>query len=581
MGERGGRWLDVGWVAFWGALGAAWCVTAAGRIGATFDEPYFVGAGLEAWRTGTAKPLIDTGTMPLPMYVTTAPLFAWEQWRGRPFDPGREIGTMLFVARAGTLAFWLPLLAYGWFAGRQLGGPWGGRLAVALMACEPSFLAHAGLATADVAVTAGLLAFWVHFRLGRQRSWGWRVGLPGALFAVALLAKASALAFAVVGMAAIELQGRWPEVGEAGGLRPRLRTAWDVLARPPFRRDACQVLVLALVLVFVFCGSDWKPSPSFEKWAEGLPEGPGGSAMRWLAHHLCIFSNAGNALAYQIRHNFQGHSTYLAGRTWPRAVWYFFPADLSIKVTLSFLALPALLAVLAPRSLRNWACAVAAALFLFSLNCRVQTGVRFMLPLLAAAAVGVAAALAGAAGAAPAGWRRRALLAGGVAAPLWAGAASLTAWPNGLCYVNEAWGGTPGGYLLVAGSDYDWGQGVPELQDWARAHGPVDLWYFGTDPRAADAPTHPVLLHAVPDLRPEGVRGYCPNRYLAVSTAILYSSLNTGPAGSAVAAMLRSVRPAGRTTTFLLYDVEDFPGAVAGPVPAARGPGVPGGGPEG
>jgi hypothetical protein len=572
MTERRVSWAaDAAWLLVLGGLSAAWCATAGGRLGATFDEPYFLTAGLESWRTGTAKPLIDTGTMPLPMYVATAPLYWWERSRGRPFDPAAEMDTMLAVARLGTLVFWLPLLAYALVAGRLLAGPWAGRLAAALIAGEPTFLAHASLATADVAVVAGVLAFWVHFRLGRERSWAWRVGLPAFLFAVALFAKVSALPFCVLGMVVLELDRRLRELPEGTAFAGRLAAAWRGLTAAPFRRDAVQVGLVALVLVFVFCGSDWKPSPSFVKWADGLPDGRGATAMRWLANHLCIFSNAGNALAYQIRHNMRGHTTYLLGTSWPRAVWYYFPVALSIKLTLSLLALPLLLAAVSPRSLRNWACGLALVLFLFSLNCRVQTGVRFMLPLLTATAVGAAAALVTAVRDAGPGWRRRLLVSAGVVAPLWAGGSALAVWPHGLCYTNELWGGTPEGYRLLSDSNYDWGQGLRELRAWQDGHGPVSVWYFGTDPAIWKPPLHLVRLHDVPQLRPETVRAQCPTPYLAVGTTLLYGSMDLIPRVAPIIHSLRGVRPVARTTTFLIFDVNDLPAASAD-----RGSGEPG-----
>src|SRR3954471_20884440 len=116
MTSRWPGWVDAGWIALWTVLSATWCITAATRLGATFDEPYFLSAGLECWRTGTAKSLLDTGTMPLPMVVCTAPLHAYEQWSGRQLDPTRDMDLMLTVARVAALVFWLPLLLYAWVA---------------------------------------------------------------------------------------------------------------------------------------------------------------------------------------------------------------------------------------------------------------------------------------------------------------------------------------------------------------------------------------------------------------------------------------------------------------------------------
>ena len=145
-----------------------------------------------------------------------------------------------------------------------LGGCWAGRIAVAILACEPVFLAHASLATSDLAVTACLLAFLFEFGAARDKRWPRRVLLPGLLYGVAILAKASALAFGVIGIFAIELERLY-----AAGM---LRTWRDcVIALRAFVRETAAIVGLGLAVAFIYCGSDWLPERSFLKWAQGLP----------------------------------------------------------------------------------------------------------------------------------------------------------------------------------------------------------------------------------------------------------------------------------------------------------------------
>ena len=127
----------------------------------------------------------------------------------------------------------------------------------------------------------------------------------------------------------------------------------------------------------------------------------------------------------------------------------------------------------------NWACLSAAALAAFSIACRVQIGIRFMLPLLALAMVGLAGGLVNAWLGDALVWRRRLLLACAVLAVAWTGTSVLRVWPDGICYVNELWGGTVGGYVKVSESNYDWGQGLKELEHWHEKNpGPLAaLWY--------------------------------------------------------------------------------------------------------
>src|SRR5262249_1816745 len=152
-------------------------------------------------------------------------LYLAERWRGRPWDAEADCGLLLPWFRAASLPFWWLLLLYGMKAGRSLGGPWGGRLAVALLARGPNLLAHAGLATADVAVAAALPVFAWHYVAGRGQTWRWRVGVPLLCFGFALSCKASAFLFGPLVMLAVEVTRR-------RALTPR--PAW----RPFFRESA-------------------------------------------------------------------------------------------------------------------------------------------------------------------------------------------------------------------------------------------------------------------------------------------------------------------------------------------------------
>ena len=50
------------------------------------------------------------------------------------------------------------MLLYAMRLGRTFGGAWGGRLAVALVACDPNLLGHAALATTDIALVACMIS---------------------------------------------------------------------------------------------------------------------------------------------------------------------------------------------------------------------------------------------------------------------------------------------------------------------------------------------------------------------------------------------------------------------------------------
>src|SRR5262245_46793125 len=203
--------LDGLWLAFLGVASSIYCGSAAQRIGPTFDEPLYVRCGLERWRSGSNYELMRVGTMPLPVDVTALPVSIWERISGRQFDPVVDLDQILPVARRGNLAFWWVLLVYGWLIARRLGGPWAARLCAAMLASEPNLLAHAGLATTDMALTAMHVMFCFHFWVGREGPWLRRVGVPALCYAAAILAKASALTFVPICMLAIDFNRVWTE----------------------------------------------------------------------------------------------------------------------------------------------------------------------------------------------------------------------------------------------------------------------------------------------------------------------------------------------------------------------------------
>lgn len=540
------RMRDTLWLLAAIGFSSIWCLTAGQRLGATFDEPIYLQRGLEGWRDGSHRGLLKLGTMPLPADVQTLPLYLIERVRGTPWNLNENFGGALTVARAMTLPFWWLLLFYGWRIGRSVAGPWAGNLAATVLACEPNLLAHASLATTDIAVTACLLAFTFHYCQGRNGDFAQRIVVPGIWYGVALLAKASSLVFGPLCMGAIALHTIVckPANSIPGGVR-----VW------PFVRESIQIGAIGLTITFLFCGSDWQTEPSFVAWASGLPESSAKSMMVWFADHLCIFSNAGEGLARQIKHNMRGHGTYLLGHESASAIWYYFPVLFTIKLAVPMLLGCAVLISFRVRALLNWPLFCAAVLFIFSLNCRVQIGIRLVLPCVALAAIGISSAIVNAMASAESLRTRSALRLGTMAGVAWMAIGSASVWPDGLGYINEIWGGRQNGFQIVSDSNYDWGQGLPELAEWQRRHDSQQLgvWYFGTDPRLGQLPITSVPLHVLPIQTGRDVRAYSSGRLLAVGTTVLYGHGLTENHRRA-AEYLRTCTPIARTSTFLIFD---------------------------
>ena len=554
------RWIDGLWLLAFGLASSAWCLTAAAELGATFDEPLYLNAGLASWRTGSNKLLMSAGTMPLPVDVQTLPVYLWERSRGQAFHAYRDIESILPVARAANLAFWWMLLIYAMRLGRTWGGTWGGRLAVGFIACEPNFLGHAALATTDIALVATMLALVYHFHHGQGMGWTRRVFVPGMLFGLAILAKASGLVFGVQAMLVLGLS----HLANSGALTApsgssmadRVKHLWH--ATFPLRKDLTGIGLVGFTFTFAYTGSDWGTEWTFIEWANKLPEGTLRSAMVPLSENLSIFPNAGEAILQQVKHNMRGHGAYLLGEWHQKSCWAYFPIALTVKTPMPVLALLLAVVMIRPRALRSPLVGIVLLLLAFSLNCKVQIGIRFMFTLMALLNIALAVAVA----------RSWSDPEGGRYVPRWfvgvllaaMAAVSIWIWPHGIGFTNQLWGGTAGGYHHLSDSNYDWGQGLPELKEWNRTHNgdaTLAIAYFGTDPAILFAPFKPIsLYHALETGSPEELRRVAGTRYLAVSTSVLYGNESERLGHMTALHRLRSTRPADRTQTFLIFDLD-------------------------
>jgi hypothetical protein len=541
------RWFDWLLLLLVGLCSSAWSLSVARQLGPTFDEPLYLHGGLRFWREGKPGELLQVGTMPLPAQVVTLPLYLIERFSGHPWDWPGDLGPMLVIARTTALVFWWLLLFYTLRFGHALGGPWTGRLALLLVAVEPSFLAHASLAGTDMLLATCVLVFTYHFRAGRDSGWGWRVGLPALLFGIGVLAKASALTFGVLVMVGVELERLARNGTLARAWNGTYRERWGNLWRDSLclRRDGLAIVGLGFLVVFAGCGSDWEPSrpmlatierspanTPFRSWALAIAQAP-------------IWPNAGYTIWYQVKHNIVGHQTYLIGYESLKSLWFYFPVLLAIKVPVVLLFLLAVV-LLAPGPRFNLALSLAGLLFLFSLTIKVQLGVRLVLPLFLFLIVGVSARLVDLAQRMPA--RPRWVSIGGMAILLgWLLVGDLRLWPDTLRYTNELWGGTEEGYRLVSDSNYDWGQGLPELANWHEQHpGSLTVWYFGTDPRFADLTRYWPQRDGLDSPKLQA-------RYLAVGTTNLYGGYLTDAPDREMMFRLRQLEPIARTRTFLIF----------------------------
>jgi 4-amino-4-deoxy-L-arabinose transferase-like glycosyltransferase len=430
------------------------------------------------------------------------------------------------AARLVIVALSLLLGLLVWRVARRLHGARGGVLALAFYAFMPEALAHAGLATMDVATglswLASAYAFWMFARTGR---WGWW-GLAAGAVSFAFLVRFTAL---LLGPALLAIAGL---------------VAAERRARRPARLWLGLTLLLPVVLVALTAGylggtslaplrSQPFTSSAFKSLQQRLPDLSLPLPDLWLLgmDHQASDSQAGTT------------PTFLLGRIIRHPVWYYFPLAFLFKWPLGFLgALLARLPLIFARwrRLRGSFLAVLVILYLgtgmffVSLN----AGIRYMFPILPCLCIwlgGLAAPrLLGSVPRQARLWPRVAL----VLVLLQAAEAGLAA-PWQLSFFNWPSGGPGGGYWLVNDSNVDWGQGLLALRDEMRKRHIklVNLVYHGT----ADPAVYGI--HYVPYWGGEPGRQ---SDWLAVSS-YYFVGLNQ-----------RMVTPMGRTSETVQYDFRQF-----------------------
>jgi len=403
----------------------------------TSDERLYFGVGRTLLLTGRWQGFAPLLHPPLSYYVNSLPLLL-EQGPFTYWNP-----LLLRLCRVTSLlAFGVPLLVAVFLWARDRAGSESAAVAVALIGFSPTLLAHAGLITPDLPLTAtGFVALYLFWKAQQLESgpaaWGASLGL-------ALLAKGSGWLFvvAIVGLAALR------RTAGVGRLRP-------VLA-------GLAVALFVLNLGYGFTGLfDLEGKRAL---LEKVPDVTLARAVAWAAAPFFPLPYL-KAMATQLHVAAQGWPSFLAGEV-SRTGWrHYFLVALALKETVPFLILLAVSLARAwrrGRRLDDLALLLPAGLFFvaFSLG-GVQIGVRYVLPALPFVAV-LAAGLV------------RDLRPVGRAAVLvlvaWHAMSAVRACPHFIAYFNELAGGPENGYRYLGDSNLDWGQNRSQAQVFAWAN---------------------------------------------------------------------------------------------------------------
>jgi hypothetical protein len=435
----------------------------------------------------------------------------------------------LALARIGILPFFVLASTVVWWWGRRLLGEGGGLAPVFLLTNLPPVLAHAGLATMDMAIGAGIIsAYYAFWRWLEEPSWRQSAWL-GIAVALALLSKFSSVMLLPVGMVVIVLLQRKP-LGV-----PVARQTW---------------FAAAIALLLVWAAYRFSFGPMSEHVARDAADQGGVWAripQSWL-HLLETIPLPAPQLfdgLWQVHNHVEGgHTAYLLGQNSFHGWWYFFPVALAVKTPVPVLILGALgaFAALGQKIRALWIPpALAGAILLVNLPTSLNIGVRYMLPWfpLLALTAGIGAVWL---------WARARWLV--VALLVWVAAAGAIAHPDYLAYFNEIAAAHPERVLID--SDLDWGQDMNKL---GRELGRRGVTYF-----------HMACLYTGDDTRLglpawDGLEPYQPvTGWVAVSYTMLknYGWMAAQQRGRSdlAFAWLDQYRPVGRVgKSILLYEI--------------------------
>jgi hypothetical protein len=347
---------------------------------------------------------------------------------------GGHYDLRLALSRAGNLPFfWLACwMVFLW--GRRILGPAGAAVSVLTFSMTPAVLAHAGLSTTDIGLTACFAAAtYASLRLLEEpglKSAAWF----GVALGLMVISKFSALAFypaAAIAVLAYWLYSARPAVSEITRLFAA-RLGWIGLAA-----------LIGLVIIwagyrFSFGRTVWIP------FSVPFPE---------------LYSGVKAVMD----HNSTGHHAYLLGEVRIDGWWAFFPVLIGVKLPLGLLILAAVGLWRRPaRSPVAWpfafAVAIPAAILAVAMSSRINIGIRHILPAFPFFAI---IAAAGTLWLIEQSRSHKWALWTVAAAAGWLVISSLASHPDYLAYFNALAGDEP--ERIVVDSDLDWGQDIKRL----------------------------------------------------------------------------------------------------------------------
>ena len=390
----------------------------------------------------------------------------------------------LTLARIGVLPYfvWAMVVIFLWV--RRIYGPGTALIAAGIFSTLPVILAHSGLATTDIPLTACFITAVYAFTWWLEApNWRTTVGF-GLATGLAVATKLSTVAFlpmTVIGTLPFFFSGRKLTQAATAQGEGTSEQRWGLGSFRSGLRSGVVFAVCAFMVVWAVYRFSYAPINQFSSGPDHVAakvfgrSSSAARAVRFLTARVPLPApELYNGFRDLRNTNRLRPLSYMFGQVKQGGWWYFYPVSIGLKTPLGVLALGAIGALWLGlnwfRTRADWRPVVPIVGFLapilMAAPASLDIGVRHVMPVFAflsmLAAVGVVklwdySATSGAGGK---GWS----LAGRMAAVVllaWAIVSSARSHPDYLSYFNELGGSHPENLLLI--SDFDWGQDMARL----------------------------------------------------------------------------------------------------------------------
>lgn len=406
----------------------------------TQDEPFHLAAGYDFLLTGRQTsdpqhPPLARIFFALPFLNTPQPATTDGLARGNELLLRNDRYTQnLGRARLGNLIFLAIGIASVALWARHLISPAAGLIAAMLFASLPPILAHSGLATTDMAVTAMIPAALYALTLFLEQPTWRRTALLGLVMALGLLSKYSFVVyFPAAAFVLILIRRRFP--------LPKLLAAAGIA-----------LLLVWAAFRFTFTSLQAADPRATGMCAEVFHAPALATALPLPAPDYI------NGFIEVARHDRRGHRAFLFGEMRDgRGWWYYFPVALFFKTPIPFLALALTGNVLLMARRRLESALIALILLAVAMTGHINIGIRHVMPIYAPLSIAAAFAIV----------ELRRFRAASIALIAWLVIGTGIAHPDYLPWFNIFAGSHP--EEILNDSNLDWGQDVLRLVRTARS----------------------------------------------------------------------------------------------------------------